>query len=275
MKNFRLIAILIFVFATTSCARMQFFTNSELKGDETGIRFYTPKPYLLVARTGNADKPVEVQSVYIPDLSKPTYAKATPGYGSADVSIALSNGMLTNFGSKTDSNIPALLTALGGFDQALATASKTRKETDLLKLQAGINYKEQSDRLKKIAGDLKAIATGGESSPLTRNEIDAAPILASQILAASDLILGPTGEQNLLVALTNLKTVSKSWATQISSSKAPGTLGMAARDKLDKLKIELDGVIEKISPQKEEPPTFTLYEIDNTAGTTRLIEVKF
>ncbi|MET3115819.1 hypothetical protein AAKU64_000022 [Undibacterium sp. GrIS 1.8] len=275
MKIFRFAAILVLVAMTVSCARMQFFTNPDLSGAETGIKFYTPKPYLLIARTGNKDKPVDVQSIYIPDLSKPIYAKATPGYGSADVSIALSNGMLTNFGSKTDSSIPALITALGGFDQALAGASKTRKETDLLKPQSGVNYNEQGIALKQIAADLNTTIKSAQPLQLTQNEQKTGSEIATQIEAAGKLLIGPTGEQNLLAALTNLKATSKSWSEHIIASKAPGAPGMAIRDNLDRLKGELDGVIEKISPQRDDAPTFTLYEIDNTTGTTKLIEVKF
>ena len=47
------------------------------------------------------------------------------------------------------------------------------------------------------------------------------------------------------------------------------------RDVLDRLKTELDGVVATLSPKPEDPPTFTLYEIDNSSGPTRLIEVKF
>jgi hypothetical protein len=274
MRTVRLVALLSLALVLSSCARMQFYTKPDLSGEETGIKFFTPRPYLLVARTGSEEKPVDVQVLYLPDLSKPIYAKASPGYGSADVNITLSNGMLTNFGAKTDSNIAGLLTALGTLDKDLATAGKTRKETGLLVPNAGVNYTEQGTVLVKIATDLKATTAKAPLTELTQNEKDAGAELAGQIDSAGKLLMGPAGEQNLLTALTNLKTASKSWSDRIGKSKATaGPPGL--RDVLDRLKTELDGVITKISPKAEDPPTFTLYEIDNSSGTTRLIEVKF
>ena len=274
MSTVQLVALLSLALVLSSCARMQFYTRPDLSGEETGIKFFTPRPYLLVARTGSEEKPVDVQVLYLPDLSKPIYAKASPGYGSADVSIALSNGMLTAFGSKTDSNISGLLTALGGLDKDLASASKTRKETGLLVPNAGINYTEQGTILVKVATDLKATTAKAPLSELTQNEKDAGAEISGQIDSAGQMLMGPGGEQNLLAALTNLKAASKAWSERIGKAK-PGPVPPGVRDVLDRLKTELDGVVATLSPKPEDPPTFTLYEIDNSSGPTRLIEVKF
>ena len=49
--------------ALNGCARVAFYKDKDLKGGETGVKFYTPKPYLLIARTGAKDKPVDVSVI--------------------------------------------------------------------------------------------------------------------------------------------------------------------------------------------------------------------
>jgi predicted component of type VI protein secretion system len=58
----------------SGCAGVSFYSDPELK-KLTGIPVYAPKPYLLVARTGAKDKPVDVSIVYLNDTSKVVYAK--------------------------------------------------------------------------------------------------------------------------------------------------------------------------------------------------------
>lgn len=276
MKTKVILMLAITALATSSCARMTFYKTPDLSGEETGIKFYTPKPYLLVARTGNKDKPVEVQIIYLPDLSDARYAKPTAGYGSADISVTLSNGMLTNFGSKTDATIPALMTALGGFDQAIATASKIRKETDLLHPQAGVNYTDYGTSLINVATDLRTAMGKAQGQILTRNEKESGEKIAKNIEESGQLLKGPGGEQNLLSVLTNLRSASKTWGENIATSPASAVDGKFIRDQLDRLKSELDRIIKAITPKKEPESAFALYEIDNSkAGQTKLIEIKF
>src|SRR5687768_13568288 len=105
----RLLACMCVLFLC-GCARFQFYNNSDLTGAETGIKYYTAKPYLLVARTGNKDKPVEVSVVYLPDMKNPVYASPRSGLGSSNLTLSLSNGMLTAMGQQTDTKVPEMLT---------------------------------------------------------------------------------------------------------------------------------------------------------------------
>ena len=95
------------------CARFEFYSDEALT-HQTGLRFYTPKPYLLVAHTEAKDKPFEVSVVYLPDLSKPQYARARTGMGNNNLTMVLKDGFLTNFGQQTDTKIPELVTSLTG-----------------------------------------------------------------------------------------------------------------------------------------------------------------
>jgi hypothetical protein len=102
------------------CAHTAFYRDQELK-QETGFRFYTARPYLLVAHTGAADKPTEVSIVFLPDTTNPQYAVHKPGWGSSELTINLANGMATSVGAKADSKGPETLTAVSGLMSSAAS----------------------------------------------------------------------------------------------------------------------------------------------------------
>jgi len=95
-------------FLLTSCASVKFFTDEGLK-NETGLRVYSPKPYLLVEYQTTKTGSVKTSIVYLPDLSDPQYIKVQPGIGSSALKLELSNGILTSYGLTTDTKIPETL----------------------------------------------------------------------------------------------------------------------------------------------------------------------
>jgi hypothetical protein len=105
------------------CARFEIYDNAALTGNETGIKFYTPKPYVLVGRVGGTSKPVEVSIVYLPDLSKPYYAKARSGWGSSNLTMKLSDGRITEFGQQVDSGGAATISSIASLATALQAKS--------------------------------------------------------------------------------------------------------------------------------------------------------
>ena len=134
MQSKRLAGLLVMVcaLALSGCARLEFYATPNLQGPETGVKFYYSKPYLLVARTPVPEKPatttspatpattqVQVSIQYLPDLENPVYAKMKPGYGSANLTLAFQNGVLTSVGQNTDTKIPETITALTGLAKAL------------------------------------------------------------------------------------------------------------------------------------------------------------
>lgn len=108
-------------FSLTACAGWNFYSDRGLT-TRSGIPIFAPKPYLLVARTGAADKPVEVSVVYLNDPQNVIYADPRSGIGSAALSLTLSDGRLTTFGQTTDTKIPETITSLAGLLTARAEA---------------------------------------------------------------------------------------------------------------------------------------------------------
>ena len=102
----RRLAIALVALALGGCAGMTFHTPD---GAETGIKFYTAKPYLLVSGSG------EAKVIYLPDLKNPIYAKPRAGMGMANYTLSLNEGgMMTSFNQQTDPKISELVTAVGG-----------------------------------------------------------------------------------------------------------------------------------------------------------------
>ncbi len=116
--------LLVLAAFLASCAGARFFTDEALT-QKTGLKYYTAKPYVLVARTESKDKPVEISVVYLPDLAHPVYVQPGSGIGSRDIKINLLNGMLVSFGQTTDpavaESIKALSSLITGGAEAFAT----------------------------------------------------------------------------------------------------------------------------------------------------------
>jgi len=121
---------------------------------QKGIRYYRPKPYLLVS-SGIAEitvsdkekttttrmvpdpKVVNIQLVYMPDFEEEYAIDVRTGFGTADVSITLEDGWnLTainqNLDSQTDENLKGvaeLLGAIGGLPAPAAQKGERSPET--------------------------------------------------------------------------------------------------------------------------------------------------
>lgn len=93
---------------TTSCATVKFYQDPGLK-IETGLRIYSPKPYLMVEYQGTKTVSLKTSIVYLPDLSAPQYIRIRPGLGSSALKLELTNGILSAYGLTTDTKIPETL----------------------------------------------------------------------------------------------------------------------------------------------------------------------
>jgi hypothetical protein len=100
----------------TGCAHISFHDPANPSRD-VGLEYYKLKLYLLVTSTKDGTKG---EILTLPDLTQPRYALLHPGYGSSNLSIKLSNGVITDVGQNVDTKIPETITALG----SLATAVK-------------------------------------------------------------------------------------------------------------------------------------------------------
>ena len=109
------IGSIIFLSLLSGCAHLDF--------GEGGLTYYDPKPYLLVTTTKDCKTNVTV--LVLPGTEKAV--KFIPGYGTAKLSVSLSNGMITMAGQDTDTQIPATIGAITGLATAAAGIVKKKE----------------------------------------------------------------------------------------------------------------------------------------------------
>jgi len=111
MKKLTVIAaILVAVILCSGCATVKIYSDAGLT-KETGLRFYTLKPYLLVEYQAEKENTVKTSVVYLPDLSSPQFMKTKPGIGSSELKMTFSNSALESYGVVTDSQLPESMAA--------------------------------------------------------------------------------------------------------------------------------------------------------------------
>lgn len=112
MKNPISAAILIpVIFSLSSCTSVKFFSDPELS-ENTGLRFYSAKPYLLVERNSDKEKSAGTTLIWLPDLANPQYLVLKPGFGDSELKLAFANGSLSSYGITADSRIPETISSL-------------------------------------------------------------------------------------------------------------------------------------------------------------------
>ena len=116
----------------TGCATVKVYSDAGLT-TETGLRYYTLKPYLLVEYMANKDNTVKTSVVFLPDLSSPQYIKVKPGIGSSELKMTFSNSTLESYGVATDSQLPESMAAFADILSKSAYAAQnfsgTRPDT--------------------------------------------------------------------------------------------------------------------------------------------------
>ena len=109
----------------TGCAHISFHDPANPNAD-VGVEYYKPKFYLLVTKNKDGTK---ADMLTLPDLTQPRYALLHPGYGSSNLSLKLSNGVLTDVGQTVDTKIPETITALSSLATAAAVRAAPNGET--------------------------------------------------------------------------------------------------------------------------------------------------
>jgi hypothetical protein len=126
-----IILLLLFgsVIILTGCATVKFYSDPDLK-NETGLRCYTLKPYLLVEYRADKDNTVKTSVVYLPDLANPQYMEFKTGIGSNDIKLTLTNSALTSYGVVSESMFSETLEAVAAMlsKSAYATQAFTGRE---------------------------------------------------------------------------------------------------------------------------------------------------
>lgn len=124
MKRKTVFASLVVAFVLFSgCATVKVYSDEGLK-NETGLRFYTLKPYLLVEYLAEKDNTVKSTVVYLPDLFDPQYMVLKSGIGSSELKMSFTNSALESYGVVTDSNIPESMEAFAAMLSKTAYAAQ-------------------------------------------------------------------------------------------------------------------------------------------------------
>ena len=122
--------IVVICIMIAGCATVKVYSDADLK-NETGLRCYTLKPYLLVEYRAEKDNTVKTSVVYLPDLSSPQYMFLKPGIGSSELKMSFNNGALETYGVLTDSKLPESMEAFAAIlsKSAYATNALTGPES--------------------------------------------------------------------------------------------------------------------------------------------------
>lgn len=261
--------------ALGGCAGVTFYSDPSLS-TKTGIPIYAPKPYLLVARTGAKDKPVEISIVYLSDPKNVIYARPSSGFGSANLTLALANGQMTSFGQQTDTKIPEMVTALGGLITSRATASKTEAEAANILAgigtqQAGVSPVDAGKKIGSVADDMLAKVGANALKGLTVEEQQTIKSSAQALkLAAkelSDPANAPTAVQSFRKVKAQIELLGKLPPPAASTDRD------ASLQMVQAWVAELNKFFESAQPEKETPPTFELYEIVQSGSAPSLRRV--
>jgi hypothetical protein len=145
-RTINLLIITFIICFLFGCASVQIYSKSDLK-NKTGLRFYTPKPYLLVEMKSEKDMTVKTSLIYLPDLTNPQYLKVRPGFGSNELKMAFTNGILNSYGLTSSSDIPAVINSLAGL---ITKGSDAAKQISTLSVPSLPNQAEESFILYEI-----------------------------------------------------------------------------------------------------------------------------
>ncbi|WP_202841610.1 hypothetical protein [Luteimonas saliphila] len=266
---------LIVVLVLSGCAGVSFYKTSDLK-ERTGIPVYGSKPYLLVSRTGSKDKPVEVSIVYLTHRDDKIYARPRSGFGSAKLSLALSNGQLTSFGQETDTKIPETITSLAGMLTAQAGAGKTAAEAAAIRAgidseQSGVDLTDVGEKVSTIAAEMFEQADKKQLKGLTTPEYDTLKRVSHALSGAGAILSNPTVPN----AAAQLDTVK----AQVTILKEKFPVGSTSTDRDQSFQIvnswvkSLSELYDSVQPKPPAQPTFELYEIITTDGSQELRRV--
>ncbi|MBN2863477.1 MAG: hypothetical protein JXN62_09970 [Bacteroidales bacterium] len=119
----RLTVLFISLLQLTGCASVKFYSDPDLK-EETGLRFYTLKPYMLVEYKADKDNTVKTNVIYLPDISNPQYLLVKSGIGSREIKMAFNNSALTSYGVVTESEFPELFESIASMLSKSAYAAQ-------------------------------------------------------------------------------------------------------------------------------------------------------
>lgn len=276
MIRLRALLAAVSIVGLAGCGHISTYTSPELtRESKTGILYYPPKPYLLVSRTGAKDKPNDVQVVYLPDLSEPRYAVMKSGWGSSNLALTFSNGVLVSTSQQTDPKIAEMITALAGVPTSLATAGKTRAEAAAIRAEAS-DYPALTMAINAVAADIEAIAAEVPTSRvLTAGQLLVLRRLPGDLRLQAGRLADPaTNPSNAGPIIEQLEAIKKQISEIKPGVENPGPNTLITWSKIRTAEANLEKAIGELKPKEAAPPTLSLYEVIITkSGGTSLREV--
>lgn len=112
MRNsITLLALTASLFLMPGCSQVKFYSDPGLT-NETGLRFFTLKPYLLVEYNATKDNTVKTTVLFLPDIANPQYMALKPGIGSNEIKLGLENGALESYGLTSEPELAENIEAI-------------------------------------------------------------------------------------------------------------------------------------------------------------------
>ena len=111
MKNLNIFRLLPAIVLIASCSSVR-FSGSPGGNQTSGLKYYSPKPYVQVERDAVSGSVMKSTLFFLPDMENPQYMYIKPGIGSSKADVKLENGILTNFGTATDTDIPGIISSM-------------------------------------------------------------------------------------------------------------------------------------------------------------------
>jgi hypothetical protein len=132
MKNLFSFSALFIAFLLSGCVPVKFYSDNGLN---SGLKYYTVKPYLLVEKDLSTDRTVKASTIYLPDLENPQYIRIEDGFGSRKVDLKLSDGSINTFGTSTENDIAKSIEA---FSTLIAKSASAVEDLKLKGIPQGI-----------------------------------------------------------------------------------------------------------------------------------------
>lgn len=127
-----MILVLAFGIVLPGCAETR--VRPVVKGNEKGVRFYRPKPYIKLASVAEKPDLVTITIEYLPDFSEEYTIRAMTGIGTNDTEIKLrENGTLESLHSNTDAKFADNVNAIANLVKSLPTAKPTGTSDEVAK----------------------------------------------------------------------------------------------------------------------------------------------
>lgn len=130
-----------------SCGCARTIVKRDPGPNDTGIRFYRPRPYLLIAPaaapadhgTDTQTVPVTIRLDYLPDYSEEYSIRVTPGLGQAELNATLENGWnLNSVQAKTDQRYAEIIGGVGSALAGVPVAHLDKQEMAILRAQSNV-----------------------------------------------------------------------------------------------------------------------------------------